>query len=261
MDNKLIHYPIFKSCTELFAFTTTRQTLDLPNVRYSSKAENKKALADRLNVPPENMIFPQQTHTSCVIELDRNNDTDLSDTDALVTNQAGLCICVQTADCVPVLLFDPVKKVVSAVHAGWRGTVGRIVENAVRKMEKGYGSQPKNILAAIGPSISPEVYEVGSEVVEAVQKEIPNARLSLHKNQSGKWHLDLWEANRQLLLNYGVEPGHIEISNECTFLNKDKYFSARRDGIETGRMVSGIMIRSRKAADRSRKLASGLLTD
>jgi YfiH family protein len=140
------------------------------------------------------------------------------------------------------LLFDPINNVIAAVHAGWRGTVKKIVEIAVQKMVQKYKSSPENIVAAIGPSISADIYEVGNEVVEEVKKSIPNAELLLHKNSSGKYHVNLWEANRQVLLENGLQERNVEIFGECSFSQGSKYFSARKEGIDTGRMVSGIMI-------------------
>lgn len=245
MDNDphLHRYKIFESHKNLFAFTTIQKTLDVESVRFTDNKQNIAKLADVLKIRKENLIFPKQTHTNCVVEIKDLPTEKLDETDALVTNKTGLCICVQTADCVPILLFEPVNKVVSAIHAGWRGTVGKIVKVAVQKMVSNYQCKSENIVAAIGPSISPEIYEVGDEVVNAVQKSIPNSENTLYKNGSGKFHFNLWEANRQLLLACGVRSKNIEILGECSFLGKEKYYSARRDGIETGRMVSGLMIK------------------
>jgi YfiH family protein len=151
---------------------------------------------------------------------------------------------VQTADCVPILLFDPVNNVIAAVHAGWRGTVKKIAEIAVQKMIKNYNSSPKDILAAIGPSISPDIYEVGSEVVEKARQSIPNTESMLHKEPGENFHFNLWEANRQILMNIGLFEKNIEILGECSYTESSKYFSARKEGIQTGRMVSGIMLLS-----------------
>lgn len=245
MDNNnigLVHYKVFESFKNVFAFTTTKQTLDIENVRFSNLPENKIKLAEKLGLPSRSLVFPDQTHTNCVAEISELPEHIIAETDALVSNKAGICLCVQTADCVPVLLFDPVAKVVAAVHAGWRGTVGKIVENAVKQMVSKYGTLPQNIRAAIGPSISPAIYEVGDEVVDAAKKTIPNADQTLQKNSSCNYHFNLWEANRQLLIRSGLNTSNIEVLGECSFSGIEKYYSARRDGVETGRMVSGIMI-------------------
>lgn len=244
MNSKLhlVHYRIFEAHNNLLAFTTTKSTLIIDKVRFSDAPENKVKLAETLTINPQNLVFPKQTHTNCVVDISEVLENVFDDTDALVTNKPGLCICVQTADCVPILLFDPIKKVVSAIHAGWRGTVGKIVEIAVQKMVSNYNCSEENILAAIGPSISPDIYEIGDEVVQAARRSIPNVDLTLHENKIGKYHFNLWEANRQLLLASGLNPNNIETLGECSFGHPEKYYSARREGIETGRIVSGIMI-------------------
>ena len=239
----LISYNIFQPFTNICAFTTTKSTLPVEKVRYSDVPENKVKLAKTLALETRQMVFPDQTHSNCVADISVVPDFVISETDALVTNQPGLCLCVQTADCVPVLLFDPKAKVIAAVHAGWRGTVGGIVENAVRKMTRNYGASAENIMAAIGPSISPDIYEVGDEVVDAARQTIPNVETTLHKNGSGKFHFNLWEANRQLLLKNGLPEQNIEVLGACSFSEAEKYYSARREGVETGRMVSGIMLK------------------
>ncbi len=232
----------------MLAFSTTRSTFpenELPRFTGESSEkvkQNRVRLAAALGIQPEQLVFPRQTHTNCVADLDRVPENELNETDALVTNLPGICLCVQTADCVPVLLFDPVNRAIAAVHAGWRGTVKKIAGAAVVKMQSKYNSKPEDLLAAIGPSIGPEVYEVGDEVVNEVRKYLPFPEKTLQKNKSGKFHFNLWEANHQILLAAGLTENNIEISEECTFREEAKYFSARREGIETGRIVSGIML-------------------
>ena len=244
-SKEFIRYKIFEPFKNLMAFTTTRQSLKPGNHRYTGEhpdvyTETRKELASLIGIPEENIIFPRQTHSDFVALIEKFPKCELSDTDALVTNQSGICICVQTADCVPILLFDPVKNVISSVHAGWRGTVKKIVEMAVMKMVANFHSCPGNICAAIGPSISPAIYEVGNEVFESAKRAIPNYKLCFNKNT--KHHFNLWEANRQILLKTGLVSEHIQILGECSYLEKEKYFSARRDGVETGRMASGLML-------------------
>ena len=110
-------------------------------------------------------------------------------------------------------------------------------------MQEEFGCDPKNILAAIGPSIGPDVYEVGMEVVKAARKAVPDASKVLIRNKSQKYHFDLWEANRNLLLQAGLKPNNIQVLRACSFSEAESYYSARRDGVHTGRMVSGILLR------------------
>lgn len=246
-NQELIYYKIFLGYENVVAFTSTKQTFDTHNPRFTGDSKdifenNREMLASKLMIKPDQLVFPRQTHTNSVAEILDIPENEIKETDALVTSQTGICLCVQTADCVPILLFDPVNSVIAAIHAGWRGTVKKIVEIAVQKMVLKYNSLPENIVAAIGPSISADIYEIGNEVVKEVKKSIPNAGILLHKNSSGKYHVNLWEANRQILLENGLHEENIEILGECSFTESNKYFSARKEGVATGRMVSGIMI-------------------
>lgn len=248
MDKSFVLYPVFERFENIKAFTTTRQTFpenDAPRFTGNpdrKPGENRDKLAAALGIRSGQLVFPRQTHTSCVAEICGLPEEELEETDALVTNQPGICLCVQTADCVPILLFDPKQKAAAAIHAGWRGTVKKIAAEAIQKMKNSFQSLPEDIVAVVGPSIGPEVYEVGEEVVEAVRKNISNAEKTLQKNSSGRFHFNLWEANRQVLLQSGLLPENVQLSGECTFQLDKKYYSARRDGIATGRLVSGIML-------------------
>lgn len=242
-----ITYSVFSGYKNLVAFTSTKQSLPTEKTRFTGDspeiyALNRELLAQKLGIDASQLVFPRQTHTSCVVEIDEIPASELKDTDALVTNKPGICICVQTADCVPVLLFDPEKRVIAAVHAGWRGTVKKIAAETVQKMVSLYNCDPAKIVAAIGPSISPAVYEVGSEVIEAVQQSIPNSEKVVHKKTNGKHHVDLWAANREVLVESGLKPENIEIAEECSFSDNDRFFSARKEGADTGRMVSGMIL-------------------
>jgi len=245
--DKLLRYSIFQPHKNLVAFTTTKQSIEKEAVRFTGDErsvfqDNRQELASLLGINIEKLIFPRQTHSNSVCKLEDVPKEEIAETDALITDQPGLCLCVQTADCVPILLYDPVKKVAAAVHAGWRGTVKQILAETVNEMKSNYSCSAKDILAAIGPSIGPEVYEVGNEVVEAALASIPKAEQTLHKNATGKYHFDLWKANRLILLGCGLSEQNIEVLEECSFLEGEKYYSARREGVQTGRMVSGIML-------------------
>jgi YfiH family protein len=174
-------------------------------------------------------------------------NTQLEGIDALVTRLPGYCLCISTADCVPVLLYAPHTQAIAAIHAGWRGTVSRIVENTLTLMSEQYGTQGKDLIACIGPSISLEAFEVGDEVYHAFHEAAFDMNIIARKES--KWHIDLWEANRQQLLAHGVKPENIEISGICTYHNNDDFFSARRQGINSGRILSGIMIHPSVGAD------------
>ena len=164
--------------------------------------------------------------------------------DALITNVPGFCVCVTTADCVPVLLYDKKLQVVAAIHAGWKGTVKHIVSNVLEHMNQKFGTQGEDVIACIGPSISLASFEVGDEVYEAFKESgFDMSLISVKKRKTGKYHIDLWEANRIELLNAGVPAEQIEVAGICSYIHHDEFFSARRLGIDSGRTLSGIMIR------------------
>jgi polyphenol oxidase len=206
--------------------------------------ENRRRLARSLGISPMQLFFPAQTHSIHVKRVEPGTTSgSLTDTDALITDTPGLCICVMSADCVPILLYDPVKKAAGAVHAGWRGTVGKIVTATVQAMQQAFGTSPADIVAGIGPSICPEVYQVGGEVIEAVIQAFGRETdLITGQNGEGKGYFNLWEANRLQLLGLGVQPASIEIAGICTYRQSDQFFSARKSGNRAGRFAAGIML-------------------
>jgi hypothetical protein len=206
--------------------------------------ENRRRLAYSLGISPDQLFFPAQTHSIHVKKVEPSTLSDsLTDTDALITNSPGICICVMSADCVPILLYDPEKEAVGAVHAGWRGTVGKIVTATVQAMQQAFGTNPADLIAGIGPSICPEVYQVGEEVIEAVLQTFGNtANLITNQNGEGKGYFNLWEANRIQLLSLGVRPTSIEVAGICTYQQSDQFFSARKSGNRAGRFAAGILV-------------------
>ena len=205
-------------------------------------------LCATLNISEDQLVLPWQTHTANVKLITAegcNKFEDLKDVDALITQQRGVCIGVSTADCVPVLLCDKTKKCVAAIHAGWRGTVANIVGKTIEAMCSNCNVCAKDIVAVIGPSISLESFEVGDEVYEAFRivgfdmKQITQRYCGLHGE---RWHIDLWAAVKSQLQHCGVLPQHIQVSGICTYQHYEEYFSARRLGLHSGRIFSGIML-------------------
>jgi len=185
--------------------------------------------------------------------------------DAAISSCAGLFLAVQTADCVPILLADPRRRVVAAVHAGWRGTLARIAAKTLGRMRLEFGTNPEDVLAALGPAIGPCCYEVGPEVAQAFLGQFANAaewfegpfdRLSSgeepnplpwltmmppgHEPPPERVQLDLRAANRWQLVDAGLRPRNIVVSALCTSCRSDLFFSYRKEGPATGRMLSGI---------------------
>ncbi|HKK59098.1 MAG TPA: peptidoglycan editing factor PgeF [Salinivirga sp.] len=197
---------------------------------------NRNTIAACLDIPSEHLVFPDQNHTSNVgVVTSGNLDHSFSNTDALITNELNFALGVVTADCVPILLFDRAKKAIGAVHAGWRGTNARIVEKTIRAMQVNFGTKPHELSVGIGPSISPEVYEVGADVFDAFFKAGHNVDLFFKPYTNGKYLLNLWKANYMQLAYMGVADISIEQAKMCTFMLHDVFYSARREGIQTGR--------------------------
>ena len=184
--------------------------------------------------------------------------------DASLTDSRGILLGVQTADCVPILLVDPKKRAVAAIHAGWRGTLGRTAEKTVGEMRKQFGSEPADVLAALGPSIGPCCYEVGTELVTKFTSQFADAAEYFDELRTGEepnplqWlnrmppghhpppknvRLDLGKANRSQLLAAGLRECNIFVSNLCTACHTRLFFSYRKEGANSGRLLSSIGLR------------------
>ena len=161
------------------------------------------------------------------------------DADGLMTAIPGITLTVFTADCIPVLLYDPKRRVVAALHAGWRGTAGGIVTVAVGQMAAVYGSDPADILAAIGPGIGPDCFETHEDVPNALTAALAGAALPfIHLKENGKFAVDLKGINAKRLELAGVDPANIAVCSHCTCCMEDKYWSHRRQGTQRGSMAS-----------------------
>ncbi len=220
---------------------------------YGVDARETGIHTDCFHLPSSQIMIPRQTHSTNVAWVDLPGE--VPDTDAVITSVKGLCVAVKTADCIPVLLYDEAQHIVAAVHAGWRGTVGRIVEKTIQEM----GSRGEDIHAIIGPGISLEAFEVGDEVymsffhagfpMERIAKQFPiRTGNDIHlpsstmtSTNATKWHIDLWEANKWLLEQHSVH--RIHIAGACTYSQLDRFYSARQETIRTGRNINGIMLR------------------
>ena len=152
-------------------------------------------------------------------------------------------LCATTADCVPILLYDKELQIIAAIHAGWKGIVSGIIANTVTKMREVYNTNSSHIVAAIGPSISQKNYEVGDELIaEFNESGFDLSSASFINKQTNKWHIDLKLLCRNELVRLGVEPNQIETSTLCTYDESELFFSARRQTIVSGRMLSGIKL-------------------
>ena len=263
--------------------------------------------SERDDVVSQDVLLPKLTH-SCNVEVVNERKMFL-DTDALITQVPGLWIGVYSADCVPILVADTRLKVVAAIHAGWRGTVGGITRATVERMTTDFGCRPEDLQAVIGPSISPEAFEVGEEVVMLFRQAAFPESIIRHQSsvagetaagktaasetaaceteasetaacvtaceaaasitaaceaatcetaasitaceseasniadiRSSSFYIDLWQANRWLLTEAGLRVEHIQLTGLCTWGLPNRFFSARREGYSTGRIVSAICI-------------------
>ena len=226
--------------------------------------ENRRRFQSTLGATDLKLISLKQIHSD-VIHLFDAAPPESCRGDASVTNRPGLLLAVQTADCVPILLVDPKKRAIAAVHAGWRGTLARIVVKAIGKMQMQFKSNPADLLAAIGPSIGGCCYEVGTEVATQFLSQFAEAPEWFDEFRTGdepnpiQWlnmmppgHqpppknvlLDLRKANRAQLLGAGLRPSNIFVSDLCTACRRDLLFSYRKEGPQSGRLMSVIGIRS-----------------
>lgn len=212
--------------------------------------ENRRRLCCELDIPIHHLVMPHQTHQTKAaaiiprfLEFTQQQQADyLEGIDAVMTNIKGVAIGVSTADCVPILIYDPRHHVAAAIHAGWRGTVGHIAEKAIDEMNSYYGTIGSDCKAVIGPSISLDSFEVGDEVYDSFRSAgFYNAPIYALRN--GKWHIDLWECNRLQLLHKKIDAHNIYVAGICTYQSSDRFFSARKLGIQSGRLFSGIILR------------------
>jgi len=207
---------------------------------------NRSLLASAFGVNQDALVTLRQVHGNDILVIDEPNE-DYShflslESDAIITNQPNLIIGVCVADCVPILLCDPEKRVIAAVHAGWQGTAGKLVSKTVEGMKSEFGCNPKKIMAAIGPSIGKCCYEVDTPVKQAFVKGGIVWDSCAEPSGEGKWQLDMVAANLDLLLLAGVETDAINVSGACVSCHRELFFSYRRDKGETGRQMGFIML-------------------
>ncbi len=214
--------------------------------------ENYHRIAKSIGVKCENMVLSQQTHTTnvrVVTEKDKGKGIvkplDYTDVDGMVTNIHGICLVTFYADCVPLYFVDPVQKAIGLSHSGWRGTVGKIGKETIRKMEEQYGSDPKDILAAVGPSICKDCYEVSEDVILEFQKNFKERYWKdlFYRKENGKYQLDLWKANEIIFKESGILPEHIAVTNVCTHCNSEILYSHRTSGDRRGNLAAFLALK------------------
>ena len=211
-------------------------------------AENRKALCQLLKIGHDRLVMPHQVHATGIAQIGKTffrlseevRRQVLEGIDALMTNMPGVCIGVSTADCIPIIIYDPEHHAASVVHSGWRGTVANIAGVAVTSMQMAYHSRPEVLRAVIGPGISLENFEVGDEVYE--QFATAGYPMDQIARKYEKWHIDLWQCCRLQLEDVGLKADNIQTSGICTYAHSDDYFSARKLGTDSGRILTAIVL-------------------
>lgn len=202
-------------------------------------------VAEKFGINPDKLVTVNQVHGETIVTVDSRNYQSIksSQADAMITKVPGIAIGVETADCVPILLFDPQTPAIAAIHAGWRSTVKKIVQLAVKKMQAEFGSDPKQLIAGIGPAIGSECYEVDEPVMGPIREAFPFWQDVTIPRGAGRWGLDLVKANKMELVQIGLAEKNVHALGLCTSCSKDLFYSFRAEG-RTGRMLSAVMIKS-----------------
>ena len=215
-------------------------------------AENFRRMGEALGVRCEDMVLSQQTHTTnirIVTDEDRGKgitrERDYTDIDGLITNVPGICLVTTYADCVPLYFLDPAKKVIALSHSGWRGTVGKIGKKTVELMHDKFGSDPADILAAVGPSVCQDCYEVSADVIDRFKEVFDRSAWDelFYEKPDGKYQLDLWKANEKIFLEAGIRKDHIAVTNVCTHCNSGILYSHRAMGDKRGNLCAFLALK------------------
>lgn len=212
--------------------------------------ENYRRVAQALGTSIDHIVTSDQTHTTNVRPVGKEDlgkgitrPRDYKDVDGMITDQPGVLLATFYADCVPLYFVDPVHKAIGLSHSGWRGTVGRMGQATVEAMERSFGSHPKDLLCAIGPSICQDCYEVSRDVAEAFIFAFPtHEKEILQAGALGKYQLDLWKANEIVLTEAGVLKEHIDLAGLCTCCNSSILFSHRASKGKRGNLGAFLML-------------------
>lgn len=218
------------------------------NYAVQSRDEIRSKLKDIIDFEYKKIISPRQTHTNNVVAITLDNiDDELNDCDGVITNLKGVALTIATADCQSIFIYDNKKLVIANIHSGWKGTLKKILRNAIQIMVDKYECNTKDLIVCIGPSILKCCFEVDKDVVDMFRKEFNNIEdtISLGEVKDGKqkYYIDTVEINKKELKDLGVLEENIITSNICTKCFSDKYHSYRAHGMDSGRNVSLIVIK------------------
>lgn len=215
--------------------------------------ENFRRIAESIGFSEKDLVFSMQTHTANVRRVGREDcgrglerPVGYCDVDGLVTNEPGVVLATFYADCVPLFFVDPVHHCIGLSHSGWRGTVGKLGKATVETMAKEFGSEPGDLLAAVGPSICQECYEVSEEVIGLFRENFAEELWPklFYRKDNGHYQLNLWEANRLIFQEAGILPQHITVTDICTACNPELLFSHRASGGKRGNLAGFLEIKA-----------------
>lgn len=261
-DLEYIKFPKLEACGTVRHIFSTRHggvsTGDAATMNLSfnkdtnpeNVVKNFEILCSAVEIDTKNLVLSHQTHTNNVRIVTKNDcgtgfcRPSFCDVDGMITNERGVALVTQYADCTPLLFCDPVNKVIANSHSGWRGTAKLIGKVTVEKMVKEFGCDRKNIIAAIGPAICKSCYEVDDKVYdEFIKIDFLDLDAIFLSKSGGKYQLDLTEANRQILINAGIRPENIDISDICTCCNSEDLHSHRATNGKRGNLAAIIELK------------------
>lgn len=259
----LLHYPLLDETGIVEHCFTTRlggisediyASLNFSFVRGDkpeSVLENYRRVAQAFGKTVDDFICTDQTHTTTVLRVGKNErgcgvtkERPYIDVDGLITNETGVILSTFYADCVPLYFVDPIHKAIGLSHSGWRGTVGRMGKSTLEAMQQAFGTNPADVYAAIGPSICQDCYEISEDVAGHFWKEFKGHEEEILLNKgNGKYQLDLWKANEIVLLEAGILPKHLAVTNICTCCNAKVLFSHRASQGKRGNLAAFLMMK------------------
>ncbi len=213
--------------------------------------ENYRRVAEFFGKTEDDFVCTDQTHTTTVRRVGKaeagigvTREKPYTDVDGLITNESGVILSTFYADCVPLYFVDPVHKAIGLSHSGWRGTVGRMGQKTLEAMSAAFGTNPAEVYAAIGPSICQDCYEISEDVAEHFYQEFKGHgdEILINKN-NGKYQLDLWKTNEIVMLDAGILPEHLAVTNICTCCNSQVLFSHRASQGKRGNLAAFLMLK------------------
>lgn len=260
----LLHFKLLEEMKEIKHCFTTRgggvsvgdcASMNLSFTRGDDEAavkENYRRIALAMGTETDQFVCTDQTHTTNVRKVTKADagkgvvrPKGYTDVDGLITNEPGLVLSTFYADCVPLYFVDPVHKAIGLSHSGWRGTVHKMGQVTIEAMRREYGTRPQDLYCAIGPSICQDCYEVSRDVAEEFMHAFPGYETEMLMQKSDeKFQLDLWKANEIVMLEAGVLPEHLAVTNICTCCNHEELFSHRASKGKRGNLAAFLMLQS-----------------